>query len=157
MVCLFCRGRKGIIMRTFQNPISDFAAPDPFMTYDPETGYYYALFTCSTHLEIFRSRHAGDILKSGDSRIIYTPNGERDGIWGNIWAPEMHRGTNGKWYIYTSGRGQVDSSAKRLFILEALTGDPFGDWAFKCKPSPDAFSIDPTVYTHTDGKQYICY
>ncbi|MBE6614076.1 MAG: hypothetical protein E7631_02045 [Ruminococcaceae bacterium] len=144
-------------MKTFRNPVSPFDAPDPFMTYDPVTGYYYALFTRGRHLELFRSRYAGDIVKGGDSKVIYTPSGERDGIWGDIWAPEMHKGTNGKWYIYTSGRYLPQPSAKRLFIMEALSDDPFGDWQFKCKPSPDVFSIDPTVFTHTDGKQYICY
>ena len=46
-------------MKTFRNPIADFNTPDPFMTYDPVTGYYYALFTRGSCLEIFRSRHAG--------------------------------------------------------------------------------------------------
>ena len=91
-------------MKTFKNPVSPFDAPDPFMTFDPVTGYYYALFTRGSKLELFRSRHAGSIVTDGDSRIIYLPNGERDGIWGDIWAPEMHRAPNGKWYIYTSGR-----------------------------------------------------
>ncbi len=67
-------------MKTFRNPVSPFDAPDPFMTYDPVTGYYYALFTRSSRLELFRSRHASCIVTDGDSRIIYTPNGERNGI-----------------------------------------------------------------------------
>jgi GH43 family beta-xylosidase len=144
-------------MQTFRNPVSPFAAPDPFMTYDPVTGYYYALFTRDTKLELFRSRHAGSIVTDGDSRIIYTPNGERDGIWGNIWAPEMHRGSNGKWYIYTSGRIKPEPSQKRLFIMEGPSEDPFeGEWIFRGMPSPDIFSIDPTVYTAPDGVQYLC-
>lgn len=144
-------------MRHIHNPVGEFESPDPFMTYDPVTGYYYALFTRGSVLEIFRSRYANDIVRGGDSKVIYTPNGERDGIWGDIWAPEMHKGTNGKWYIYTSGRKQQERGEKRLFIMEAESNDPFGEWHFKCQPSPDVFSIDPTVYTHTDGKQYICY
>lgn len=144
-------------MQKFTNPLANFDSPDPFMTYDKETGYYYALFTRYNYLEIFRSRHAGDIIKNGESKIIYRPNGEKDGIWGHIWAPEMHKGTNGKWYIYTSGLYDPKEHPKRLFILEALTDDPFGKWQFKCKPAPDMYAIDPSVYTHTDGKQYICY
>ena len=144
-------------MKTFRNPLATFDSPDPFMTYDPVTGYYYCLFTRHDYLEIFRSRHAGDIIAGGESKIIYTPNGECDGIWGMIWAPEMHRGTNGKWYIYTSGKYDPDLWPKRLFIMESETEDPFGEWHFKCKPAPDLYAIDPTVLTHTDGKQYICY
>ena len=144
-------------MAAFRNPIADFDTPDPFMTYDPVTGYYYALFTRGRCLEIFRSRHAADVIRDGESKVIYTPNGEKDGIWGSIWAPEMHKGTNGKWYIYTSGLYDPNQWPKRLFIVESLSEDPFGEWQFKCKPAPDMYAIDPTVYTHTDGKQYICY
>ena len=144
-------------MTFFKNPMADFNAPDPFMTYDNVTGYYYALFTCGKRLEIFRSRRASDILKNGDSRVIYTVNGEKDGIWGDIWAPEMHKGTDGRWYIYTSGRIEDDGWEKRLFIMKADTEDPFGTWSFAGFPIPNRFAIDPTVYTAKDGKQYICY
>ena len=144
-------------MNTFRNPISDSDASDPFMMYDPDTKYYYALCSKHNRVEIFRNRHAADIIRGGDSKVIYTPNGERDGIWGKIWAPEMHKGTNGKWYIYTSGEHDPKDWEKRLFILESESDDPFGEWHFKCKPSPNTYGIDPTVYTHTDGKQYICY
>ena len=144
-------------MKTFRNPISPFDAPDPFVAYVPETGYYYSLFTRGRMLELFRSRKAAGICKDGESKVIYVPDGERDGIWGDIWAPEMHRGSDGKWYIYTSGRAQKEPGEKRLFIMEALSSDPFGGWRFKCKPSPDVFSIDPTVYTAPNGLQFICY
>ena len=83
-------------MKKILNPISPIDAPDPFMTYDNETGYYYALFTRGECLELFRSRHAAGIITDNDSKIIYTFDGENDGIWGDIWAPEMHKGTNGK-------------------------------------------------------------
>ena len=144
-------------MKTFRNPVSPWDAPDPFMTWDPETGYYYSLFTRGRCLELFRSRHAADICVGGDSKVLYIPDGPRDGIWGDIWAPEMHRGSNGRWYIYTSGRMEQTPSEKRLFILECLGDDPFGEWQFKCKPTPNVFSIDPTIYTAENGQQYICY
>jgi GH43 family beta-xylosidase len=144
-------------MFTFRNPVSPHDGADPFMTYDSETGYYYALFTLGTRLELYRSRHAGSIITDRDSRVIYVPNGERDGIWGDIWAPEMHRAPNGHWYVYTSGRAKPEPSAKHLFVLEGPDGDPFeGEWIFRGMPSPDIFSIDPTVYTAPDGVQYLC-
>ncbi|MBP3308734.1 MAG: family 43 glycosylhydrolase [Clostridia bacterium] len=144
-------------MNTYVNPVGGFDTPDPFITYDLQTGYYYALFTRITRLEIFRSRQAGRIISDGDSRVIYTPNGERDGIWGDIWAPEMHRGSDGKWYIYTSGRIKPEPSEKRVFIMRCESQDPFlGEWTFCGMPTPDTYSIDPSVYTAEDGMQYIC-
>ena len=143
-------------MKTFHNPVSPFDAPDPFMTYDPDTGYYYALFTRGSKLELFRSRHAGQIVTDNDSKIIVMADGEND-IWGDIWAPEMHRAPNGLWYIYTSSRVTREPGQKRLFIMESESTDPFGAWHFAARPTPDVFSIDPTVYTDHNGQQYICY
>ena len=144
-------------MATFKNPISSFSAPDPFMVYDPVTEYYYALFTRGSRVELFRSRHAARITDDGDSRVLYVPDGERDGIWGDIWAPEMHRAPNGKWYVYTSGRIRPEPSEKRIFVLEGPADDPFeGEWVFRGMPHPDTFSIDPTIYTDRTGIQYLC-
>jgi len=145
------------MMRTFRNPISPFNAPDPFMTFDPVTGYYYALFTRSTVLALFRSRRAENIITDNDVRIIYTPNGERDGIFDSIWAPEMHRAPTGRWYLYTSGQISAEKQNKRIFVMEGPADDPFeGEWRFCGMPFPDVYSIDPTVYTAPDGVQYLC-
>ena len=142
-------------MLKFKNPVAPHDSPDPFMTYDPVTKYYYALFTCHTMLKLYRSRNAGTIIKDNDFRIIYEAG--NDGILGDIWAPEMHRGSNGKWYIYTSGRLNLKTNNKRLFIMEGPEKDPFdGEWMFKVMPSPDIYSIDPTIYTAPDKTQYLC-
>ena len=140
----------------FHNPISPDDIPDPFITYDPETEYYYALFTQVNRLEIFRSKQAANVFTDHDTNVIYIACGSH-GIYGDIWAPEMHRGTDGLWYIYTSGRITETAGEKRIFILGSLTSDPFGEWEYKCMPAPSVFSIDPTVYTASDGTQYMCY
>lgn len=143
-------------MNTFRNPLADFDSPDPFITYDKETGYYYSLFTRHEYLELFRSKHLGNLIREGESKIIYRPNGEKEGIWGDIWAPEMHRGSDGGWYIYTSGRITESRGPKRMIVLKALSPDPFGEWAFAGMPTPEIFSIDPTSYIAEDGTQYLC-
>lgn len=141
----------------FNNPISFYDAPDPFITYDPETGYYYALHTQGDRIEIFRHKHAADVLVEGESKVIFRATGE-NAVWGDIWAPEMHKGPDGVWYIYTSSRTSRETGGeKRIFVLGALSSDPFGEWEFKGRPAFDIFSIDPTVYTAPDGTQYMCY
>ncbi len=142
--------------RTFNNPIADRDAPDPFVTYDCVTGYYYCLFTCVNRLEIYRSRHAANLLTDNDSVVVFNA-GSESGIYGNIWAPEMHKAPNGKWYIYTSGTAQEDSGEKRLFVMESRTENPFDGFIFKGLLDDDLYAIDPTVYTDRDGRQYICY
>ena len=154
----FDDANKAFIQNTtpFFNPVASHDTADPFMTYDEETGYYYALFTLGGRLEIYRSRHAGQIISDGDSKVIYTPCDE-DSIYGSIWAPEMHKGSDGKWYIYTSGETSTENGIKHLFVLQAEDDDPFGDWKFMNILMPDLFCIDPTIYTGSDGTQYICY
>ena len=154
----FDDANKAFVQNTtpFFNPVASQDTADPFMTYDEETGYYYALFTTGDMLEIFRSRHAGQIISDGDSKVIYTPCDE-DSIYGSIWAPEMHKGSDGKWYIYTSGETSLDNGIKHLFVLQALSDDPFGEWKFMNILMPDLFCIDPTIYTDYFGTQYICY
>lgn len=140
----------------FCSNIWPFDAPDPFITYDSETGYYYCLFTQGNRVEIYRSKHVADILLDDDSKIIYEATGANV-VWGDIWAPEMHRAPDGFWYIYTSSRITKEPGEKRIFVLKSLTSDPFGEWEFAGRPAYDIFSIDPTIYTAPDGKQYMCY
>ena len=149
-------------MKTFRNPLSMENGADPFMTYDPVTGYYYAMVTTYDAVRIFRSRHAATIRSDEDSLVVYTPEFE-NGTFCHFWAPEMHKAPNGKWYIYTSSMYRREDyenktwGEKRLFILESETEDPFDGFHFKSRPDDDTYAIDPTVYTAKDGKQYICY
>lgn len=82
----------------FNNPISYSDAPDPFITYDPDTGYYYALHTQGDRIEIYRHKHAAEVIIEGETKVIYRATGE-NAVWGDIWAPEMHKGPDGLWYI----------------------------------------------------------
>ena len=92
-----------ITMNFFRNPISPFSAPDPFITFDKESGYYYALFTRGKHLEIFRSRHAATVITDADSKIIYTPNGEKDGFQHGYQYGEKDGYNKGKTDGYNNG------------------------------------------------------
>ena len=140
----------------FRNPISPNDSPDPFITYDSDTGYYYALYTQVDRIELFRHKHAAEVLTKGESKVLYCATG-KDDVWGDVWAPEMHRASDGLWYVYSSSRTTEEDSGKKVFVLASLTSDPFGEWEFKGRPTENIFSIDPTVYTAQDGTQYMCY
>ena len=139
-----------------RNPIAGSEAPDPFITWDDASKCYYHLHTEGWRLELYKSKRVGDILAS-EHKTVYVTNAA-DRVFGDIWAPEMHKAPNGKWYVYTSGRYFPErGSQKRLFVMESKTSDPFDGFVFKGMPSPNTFAIDPTVMTWTDGRQYICY
>ena len=138
------------------NPLALHDAPDPFMTFDSQTGYYYALFTLHDRLEIFRSRHAATILTDRDTKVIFRASSELK-LESCIWAPEMHKGSDGKWYIYSSGQETKEFGPKRLFVLKALTEDPFGEWEYLGKFLPDLWAIDTTSYLAPNNIQYISF
>ena len=138
----------------FRNPLALRDAPDPFVTYDPVTGYYYSLFTCGNRLEIFRSRHAGTILSDNDSKVIF--RAPDHGILKCIWAPEMHK-AGGRWYVYTSGQETEEHGPKRIFVMGALSDDPFGEWEYLGKPFPELWAIDATSWIAPNGIQDLSF
>ncbi len=143
------------------NPLPGGPAPDPFVVYDGDSGYYYALFTeaeadgyTSSTLSISRSRHVAT-LRQSESRVLYVTNAA-DRVYGCIWAPEMHRAADGKWYVWTSGAVDPERRHKRVIVLQSKTADPFDGFTFKGHPDPDLDAIDPTVTTFPDGRMYAC-
>lgn len=157
MAMLLVGAAAGCVAPRYENPVGAGESPDPFVCWDAETASYYLLFTCGKNVSVFRSKTLAG-LRDGERRVIYEPRDE-DGIFGAIWAPEMHKAPNGKWYVYTSGllRKGNPWGPKRLFVLESKTADPFDGFVCKGKPAPNLFAIDPTVMTWKDGKQYVCY
>lgn len=100
-------------MVKIRNPLNEnWEAPDPFMTYCAETGYYYALFTRGKDVAIFRSRHAGNILKDDDFRIIFTPG--ENGIYPPIWAPGIHKVPTEN-ITFTQAAGLIPTIMKTAF------------------------------------------
>ena len=139
-----------------RNPVAGPQAPDPFVAWDDAAQCYYHLHTEGWRLELYRAQRLSAILVSEHTTIYVTNAADR--VFGDIWAPEMHKAPNGKWYIYTSGRHSPKPGAqKRLFVMESKTSDPFDGFVFKGMPAPNTFAIDPTVMTWTDGRQYVCY
>ena len=62
------------------NPQEGGPAPDPFVTYDARTGYYYLIHSANRGLdfssdvvEIHRSRHAAT-LNTGETKVVCTTN-----------------------------------------------------------------------------------
>ena len=140
----------------FLNPIAEFSVADPFIVYDSKTKFYYGLYTQGDRLEIFRHKHVSKLFSQGEAKLIFTPDGSK-GIWGDIWAPDMHRAKDGRWYVYASGRITQEPGEKRIFGLASKTADPFGEWEFIGLPAGDVFSIDPTVVYAPNRKRYMCY
>lgn len=140
---------------TFTNPIFNRTSPDPSMLYDGQTGYYYALFTSGDGVYLHRSETVEGFKEEKEVQCVFAV-GEESGIYGCVWAPEMHK-IDGVWYIYTSGTVSTEKHDLHLFVLKSKTSDPFDGFTFEGILNPDFEAIDPTVYTHTDGKLYICY
>ena len=145
-------------MKKFSNPLSQQNFSDPFIAFDKRTRFYYFLASCQgNELILYRSKHIANILKDGESKIIYSCG--HNNVYGPMWAGEMYQ-INGRWYIYTSFQEKFNENTfaerKHLMILKSKTEDPFDGFVLASKPDLDSFAIDPTI-SFINGKQYICY
>ena len=141
-------------MDTYKNPLSTGAAPDPVVLC--HDGYYYATFTEALGIAIYRSRSLKTILT--DEKIIIMNLSEQ--VQGNVWAPELHYNpSTDRWYVYASGSTSGwDFFSIRMFCLESVTNDPFGEYVFKGFTDPDVLAIDQTVfYNDADGTLYTAF
>lgn len=136
-------GDKPVNTTTFQNPLSETGAADPFVVY--HDGYYYALRTEGWHIRLYRSKSIATVL-DGESTVVYRSTIGQAQV--GIWAPELHYiPSTGRWYIYACGMQTAnDFWTMRMFCLESKTADPFGEYEFKCFTDPDLHAIDQTVF-----------
>ncbi|MCQ2389734.1 MAG: family 43 glycosylhydrolase, partial [Kiritimatiellae bacterium] len=139
----------------FTNPIGEAAAPDPFVAYDAATDFYYCLFTEGTAVSIRRAKRPERLLADGDAKTVFATNAALN-VHRHLWAPEMHKAPNGKWYVYTSADVTVGPEwTLRLVCLESESSDPFDGFHFKSFPLPDVQAIDPTVHWTADGRGHL--
>ncbi|MBQ9429488.1 MAG: family 43 glycosylhydrolase [Clostridia bacterium] len=143
------------------NPIfSKVAAGDPDIVYDPETDYYYAVYSApkNDRVTLYRAKTVGG-LGSAVGKDVYVAGDDKE-IKHKLYAPELHK-VDGKWYIYASGatstEDKKDAASKsiRLFCLEATSDDPFGDYRFKGFLNDTIWAIDAHVFTYK-GENYVC-
>ena len=142
------------IMDSFQNPLSTVSAPDPVVVY--HDGYYYATFTEALGIALYRSKDLKTVL-TDEKKIIMNLCDE---IQGNVWAPELHYNpSTDRWYVYASGSTDGwDFFSIRMFCLESVTNDPFGEYVFKGYTDPDTLAIDQTVfYDEASGTLYTAW
>ena len=143
----------------FVNPISEVESADPCVVWDGHLGYYYFMRSTGVSITLCRSRRLVDVRK-GEARCTAWATNVHDCVRGDIWAPELHRASNGKWYVYASGRMKISAKAESqigLFVLESRSTDPFDGFAFKSVLDPDRWAIDPTFYEAKDGRMYLAY
>ena len=142
------------IQKTFQNPLSQGNAPDPFIQYFD--GYYYALYTEADKITLYRSATLESILAE-ESKVIYQIGKE---VGGNIWAPELHYNpSTDRWYIYASGSTNGwEFGTIRMFCLESKTSNPFDEYCFKGFTDANLLAIDQTVfYDESSGTLYTAF
>ena len=141
-------------MDSLQNPLSAGNAPDPVVVY--HEGYYYATFTEALGIAVYRSKDLKTVL-TDEKKVVMNLTDE---VQGNIWAPELHYNpATDRWYIYSSGsRDGWGFFSIRMFCLESVTSDPFGEYVFKGFTDPDVLAIDQTVfYDEQSGTLYTAW
>ncbi|MBQ9133210.1 MAG: family 43 glycosylhydrolase [Clostridia bacterium] len=143
------------------NPLRTDPSGDPCIEYDPETGYYYALYSSPNNdrVILYRAKHLSG-LGTAEGKEIYVAGDDQE-IKYKLFAPELVK-VDGKWYIYASGAmswadiNNTVSRYTRLFCLEAVSDDPYGDYVFKGFLDKNIWSIDAHVFTW-EGENYVAF
>ncbi len=143
------------------NPVRAEQSADPCIRYDSETGYYYAVYTspAADRIILYRAKKLAD-LGTAEGKVVYY-GGENAEIKHKLYAPEITK-MDGKWYIYASGATSMEDKDKtpsrsiRLFCLEALTDDPYGEYQFKALLNKDLWAIDTHAFTYK-GVHYVAF
>ena len=149
-------------MRDFiQNPLRT-ATPggDPCIIYDHETAYYYAVYSSpkNDRVTLYRAKTLAE-LRTAEGKDVYVASDTGE-IKHKLYAPEIVK-VDGKWYIYASGATDLSEKGSgkpaksiRLFCLEAVGDDPYGDYIFKGFLNDTLWAIDAHVFTY-QGENYV--
>lgn len=88
---------------------------------------YYAVESAGGGIQVFRSEHLTEVLKSRYRSEVWR---QPTTGWNqqNLWAPELHY-VQGEWFIYyTAGESGPPFISQRSGVLQAETDDPLGDY-----------------------------
>ncbi len=149
-LCLLRAGAAG----TYLNPIIPDGA-DPWVV--QKDGNYYYTDTTARDVKIRKASQLTGTngLANATAITVFCPPDPYDH---GIWAPELHF-LKGKWYLYYSA-DDGNSANHRMFVAEANTSDPQGQYTFKGKiydPSDDRWAIDGTVLQKEDGSLFFVW
>lgn len=147
------------------NPITKTVSADPYITYDEDTCFYYATYTANEKvgkndvsvLQISRSKTLCDVIDA--EKIILLRQGQGEHGYYYMWAPEMFKSSDGKWYVYCSGflQNEIVWNNLKIFVLRSKTNNPFDGFEFVKEFTELSGAFDATVYMHDNGKLYMCY
>lgn len=141
---------------TFINPLrTDFGA-DPFIA--QKDGFYYFTATSSKNIQIAKAKTLAAL--GAAPRVTVWERPETGPNSREIWAPELHF-LRGKWFIYYSATtANASDNNRRVFALEAATGDPQGEYEERGQmrvPGANFYAIDGTVYERSNGELFFLY
>ncbi|MEU6422972.1 glycoside hydrolase family 43 protein [Streptomyces spiralis] len=147
---------------TFTNPVRQHVS-DPYVI--QYGGYYYMTSTdgCDAgYLCVWKSATITGFATAEKYDVFRIPAGQSNSA--EVWAPEIHY-VQGRFYIYYTATSAGDGAGHRLFVLQAVGGDPAGPYTEadtgyahgQLHESSDLWAIDPTVFAGSDGRLYIAW
>ena len=146
--------RPSVSDPVFRNPVSKEDGSDPFILFSHDWGTYYNLETHGDRIEIRQSFSLAHLYDWGSSVPVFKAGPDAP-IAGDIRAPELFHGADGRWFIYASGR--VEGKGTRLFVIPSKTDNPFDGLNAPVVLDDGLDGIDPTVLSYGDGKLALAY
>lgn len=140
----------------FDNPVIDSNVPDPMIIAGDDGGWW--LFATNGNGANIQTLRSADLVswETMPDALPVLPDWTRGG---DVWAPEVARGSDGRWLMYyttpaPADRGDIQSIG--LAVADS-PGGPYvdsSDEPLVCE-TDDGGSIDAHPYTAPDGKRYL--
>lgn len=140
----------------FTNPVIDSNVPDPMIIADDDGSWWvFATNGNGANIQTLRSRD----LVTWDQMPDSLPSLPDWTTGGDVWAPEVARGGDGRWLMYYTTPAPADRGDIQSIGLAVATspGGPYvdsSDEPLVCE-TDDGGSIDAHPYTAPDGKRYL--
>ncbi|MBK8023676.1 MAG: family 43 glycosylhydrolase [Chloroflexi bacterium] len=133
---------------SFLNPLVP-AGADPSVVF--HDGAYYMVQSSGTGMSIVRSETLTGLNPVNAVSVYQAPTGQPYSY--DWWAPEL-KWIDGQWVVYVAATDAPgNNTLHRMFVLEADTDDPLGDWTMRGQvtdPDADVWAIDASVFEHDD-------
>lgn len=144
---------RELFISVIKNPILPPHSADPWMIF--HDGIYYHCESRNNQRTIAIRKSTTIAGVSQDPGVCVWNAPARGPNCHAVWAPELHF-INGKWFIYFAADDGRNEN-HRMWVLEAKTADPCGEYELCGQLDTGGWAIDGTVLTIQGGKMFFLW
>ncbi len=136
---------------SFDIPLSDMSARDPFIFVDPATEMYYLPVNGGTNVKMYQSK---DLKMWKSLGVVFQPE---DDFWGktDFWAPDLYL-YKGKYHLFVTFSGENKIRGTSILVADEAAG-PYTPLVNKPTTPDDWMALDGALYVDDKGTPWHLY